>query len=60
MRVFIIIRATIIIIIIFVSIRIIFLTKVIITVIIIIIHIIRNSAIMNEGCYAICLLRLFI
>ena len=52
MGVFIIIRGAIIIIIIFVSVRVIIMIKVIIIVITIINHIIRKSAIMNVGCYA--------
>ena len=55
MGVFTIVRGSMIVIIIFASIRVIFMTKVTITVIIIINHIIRKPVIMTEGCYALCL-----
>ena len=55
MGVCIIVRGSMIVIIVFASIRVIFMTKVTITVIIIINHIIRKSFIMTEGCYAVCL-----
>ena len=56
-RDFIVIRGTIIIIIIFVDIRVIFMTKFIIIVIIIISRIIRESVIMIDRCYALCLFK---
>ena len=57
MGVFIIIRRTIITIIVFASIRVIFMTKTIIIVIIITNHIIRKSALIIEGCHTLCLFR---